>query len=217
MGNVRDKIEGQQFLERQAKDAEKARADAAKKAQQDAQPDFIPRASRSSLVVAAPSTMSTRQAVDFRAAQEPEVLTPSTRQGSSGALTTANAPMTLREKAERRQGLQEIANTPENLRTAAAQFYLDQHNEEVAKQEQWEREKAEEQARINSANEARERENARIIAVRLELDTWRASEVERKRVWECFNRPGSITPEQVGSIIVALREALGGPRPSWAF
>ena len=205
MGSARDRAdaEAMQILATRRKSYEATLA-------QQAAVESAPRVtgSRNGLTAGNAPTMTTRERAEFRQAQEPEVLTPPRNAGGSGAFTEANTPMTLRERGERVKTLAEIEATPVPERTALEQYYIDAHNEELAQQEKWAREKAQEQARINAENDARGQRNLAIINIKLALGSHNVTDGEFQTVITAGQRRYGTLPtaDQAVAILLALRE-----------
>src|SRR5690349_5613912 len=81
--------------------------------------------------------MSTRQRAEFKESQEPEVLTPPQHEGRTGGFGPANAPMSTRERAERRAAQESAKNegTPQNgSNRALIDYYADRYLAEQAEE-----------------------------------------------------------------------------------
>lgn len=215
MSSVRDRITGEQYAAaRQAQDAQRAK-EAAYKATKDADDDFVRPIAQTARPQAGAVTSVRARTERAQAQESEETLTPIDKHRATGMTSAHTGCTSVRGRIEAAQVQAEVQSG--HPVSAAAQMYLEAEERERKLRAEGEARRAVEQAELRARNEAREKENARIIAIRLELDGWRASEAERKKVWELFNRPGSITPEEVCSVIVELRDTLGGPRPEWAF
>ncbi len=118
---------------------------------------------------------------------------------------------TVRSRLESQQAQAGVQTGPTS---AATDYYLAEEQAARDKQARWKAEQEHEQAEIRRRNEEREKENARIIAIRIALGSVNATEAERKFVWSRVN--SDTTSETVIRWVYALRDEVGGTTPEWA-
>ena len=187
----------------------------------DAQPDYIPRGSRSSLVVGNQPTMSVRERAEMAAAQAPEQLTPP-RPASATTGTLVNAaPLSVRERQEHQAALARVRHeeAPTSLYSAEAnawyEYEMNRKREDEDKERERERKQAERIAQEQAQAKAQQDFDTRMFPVRLLLDEQFCNDIERQKIWDTAVKHPEFSIDRLYATLLELRRLAAAPKQDW--